>query len=154
MYAPSFITGSIYSPSGQGAYGPQTTDAALVNVFTDVSNTDSKGVIYSLVTSVIDASGAVVASTTSTGNLDAATGWARVSQSLTLTGTVNLWNPSSPYLYTVTSQLKTTGGSGGSTMDAVNTTIGIRRAVFSPDYGLLVSAPLLWLFAVGSTSIR
>lgn len=138
VYAPSFPTGVISSP--QGTDGPQTSSSALVNVFTDVSNTDTSAVSYTLVTSVVDASGVVLSSTSSSGQLDAATGWARVSQSITLNSPVNLWNAESPYLHTVVSNLTTiTSGTAVVSNDVVTTTIGIRRAVFSADNGLLVS---------------
>ena len=139
VYAPSFVTGDISSP--QGADGPQTSTSALVNVFTDVSNTGVSAVAYTLITSVVDATGAVLATASSTGSLDATTGWARVSQSITLNGPVNLWNTASPYLHTVISNLTTITSSlaaAVTTNDVVTTRIGIRRAVISADQGLLV----------------
>ena len=48
---------------------------------------------------------------------------------------VNLWNLRRPYLYTVTTTLTTPGG----LRDSVNTTIGVRSALFSADSGFVLN---------------
>ena len=92
----SVVTGTISA----GAGGLQTASAALVSIFTDVANSAAQ-CTYTLTTSVISAEGAVVATTTSSGNLSASTGFERVSQSIKLQDPVYLWNLEVPYLYTV-----------------------------------------------------
>jgi beta-galactosidase/beta-glucuronidase len=132
VYAPSVITGAISSP--QGLAGPQTAASAVVNLQTDIAyaGTDSTG--WTLTSSVLDASGNVVGSAKSTGTLGAG-GWSRVAQTIVLNGSVNLWNLASPYLYTVNSQFSASNGQS----DAVNTTIGIRSAIFDANAGFLLN---------------
>jgi hypothetical protein len=48
---------------------------------------------------------------------------------------VNLWNLKRPYLYTVMTTLTSSAG----LRDSVNTTIGVRSAIFSPDSGFVLN---------------
>eukprot|EP01116_Phalansterium_solitarium_P023659 TRINITY_DN8402_c0_g1_i1.p1 TRINITY_DN8402_c0_g1~~TRINITY_DN8402_c0_g1_i1.p1 ORF type:complete len:934 (+),score=394.59 TRINITY_DN8402_c0_g1_i1:50-2851(+) len=124
VYAPAVVLGPITGGPDEQQY---TTDA-LVNVQTDIANAGSNQ-DYTLVTSILDPSGKVVAAAKSTGTL-AAAGWARVQQQLELTGSVLLWNTAATPMYTVNTVL-------GS--DELNTTFGIRTAIFNVQSGLLLN---------------
>ena len=50
-----------------------------------------------------------------------------------------LWNVARPYLYTVTSVLTSTAAGNVTTTDTINTTIGIRSAVFAANQGFLLN---------------
>ena len=116
--------------------GPQTAASALVMAQTDVYNGRATPVLFSLTTTVYDATGAAVGAATSSANLSAG-GWTRVYQQVSLgaSGPVHLWNTESSYLHTVGSALAV----GGAAVDALTASIGVRDAVWTPNTGFMLN---------------
>lgn len=137
VFVPSTVTGPVSAP--EGAYGPQTA-SALVMPQIDVSNDGTSAANYIVTSVIVDPSGNVVGSAASSSASLPAGGWARVQQSIAL-DTALLWfpaqNATSPDrpLYT----LSTTVSVSGVAVDAINTTFGIRSAIFDANSGLIVN---------------
>lgn len=133
VYAPSLITGVISSPNGLA--GQQTAASSLVSVTVDVQNSGTVSDSYSIVSTLLDASGTTVASKSIQGVALPPGGWARNATPLLLDMT-NLWSVSSPYLYTLSVALTATNSK---TVDTVNVSIGIRSAIFDANKGFLLN---------------
>jgi beta-galactosidase/beta-glucuronidase len=130
LFLPSAVTGVITS-GPLGAQGPQTATAASVMPQTDVKNSGSATVSFTLISEVHDAAGVVVGTQGSSSSLPPGSS-TRLYQEVLLAGTVHLWNTAPrPPLYTVHSTLRL----GGAVVDSVVTTIGIRTAVWTPTSG-------------------
>lgn len=135
VYIPSVLTGAISSPFGLS--GQQTAASAYVPLFIDVQNSKASGTAndsFTLTATLVDAGGGVVGSTNGGGSLPPG-GWARITPPPMNPSNVNLWSPSTPYLYTM---MVTLTGPGGS-VDSVNTTIGLRSAIFDANSGFLMN---------------
>lgn len=133
VFAPSAVTGAITS-GPLGASGPQTAAGAVVMPQTDVSNGRAQGALFTLVTQLFDASGALVAAVNTSASLPPG-GTTRLFQELALPS-ASLWNVApAPPLYTLVSTLWV----GGAPVDDVVTTIGIRNAVWSPNEGFMLN---------------
>jgi beta-galactosidase len=132
-FFPSAVTGAITS-GPLGNMGPQTAASAVVLGQADVYNSRPGLQVFELKFSVFDASGAPVASSTVHANLTQG-GWRRFYSQIALPGPVSLWNTEAPYLYTV----NTTISVGGSTVDDVAVSIGVRDAFWSPNTGFTLN---------------
>ncbi|HEX9058977.1 MAG TPA: glycoside hydrolase family 2 TIM barrel-domain containing protein [Clostridia bacterium] len=106
------------------------SSSATVNVSTQVLNQGSSAKSVSLKTTILDASGNAAASDTSTAANIAANGSSTFSQSLTVSSP-RLWSPSSPYLYTVQTQVV----AGGTVVDTYTSTMGLRYFNFDANSG-------------------
>jgi beta-galactosidase len=145
----SNLAGPVTASSPNPYDGPQTA-AATVAPNTDVSNAGSAPVSFTVTSSVLDqATGAVLATDTTAPATLPAGGWTRVSQSLSLPS-ARLWfpaqNASSPpsALYTLATVVNTLPSSSSAAAapvlaDSVNTTFGIRNAIFDANTGLLIN---------------
>ena len=130
VFLPSAVTGTITS-GPLGVQGQQSAASASVMPQTDVENARSVAVIFTLASEVYDASGVLVGAANSSSRLPPG-GTTRLFQEVLLPGPVQLWNTAPrPPLYTVRSTLVV----GGSAVDTVVTTIGIRSAVWTPTAG-------------------
>lgn len=133
VYAPSVVTGAISSPAGLA--GPQTATGALVSVTLDAQNSGSTADSYSYTASLLDATGATVATASGAGPMLPPGGWARNASALTLQF-ANLWSVSTPYLYSLAVALTATNAK---TVDTFNVSIGIRSAIFDANKGFLLN---------------
>ena len=130
LFLPSAVTGAITS-GPLGVQGPQSAAAASVMPQTDVTNERSGAVVFVLSSEVRDASGVLVGAANTSATLPPG-GSTRLFQEVMLSGPVPLWNTASrPPLHTVRSTL----WASGSVVDTVDTTIGIRSAVWTPTAG-------------------
>lgn len=130
VFLPSAVTGAVTS-GPLGVQGPQTATAASVMPQTDVKNSRSAAVQFELTTEVHDPSGKLVGAANSTATLLSGSS-TRIFQEVLLSNPVQLWNTAPrPPLYTVRSTLWV----GGTAVDVVVTTIGIRSAVWTPTQG-------------------
>lgn len=133
IYAPSVVTGVISSPNGLN--GPQTAASAVIDATVDAQNSGETTDAYSIAMAVYDASGNLVGSGSSKGSPLAPGGWNRSSITITLTNPT-LWSPSTPTLYTIVTTLTATAAG---TVDSLNTTIGVRSAIFNANAGLILN---------------
>ena len=134
-YFPAAVTGEITS-GPLGAMGPQTAASALINAYVDIQNQRATSADTTLVVTVMDATGAAVA-TSSTKQTLASGGWARVTPSITWNN-VNLWNTESTYMYTVRADVVDNGASGA-IVDSVTVPIGVRNAVWTSNQGFTLN---------------
>jgi beta-galactosidase len=131
-YHPSSITGLITS-GPLGAMGPQTAASALISSQVDVANARTAAVNFTLLITVLDASGTSVGTSSTAQYLTpGATG--RFVPTLTL-GSVNLWNTEVSYLYTVQTAIVL----AGATVDSTTVTIGIRNAIWTANTGFMLN---------------
>lgn len=133
-YFPSVPTGAI-SSGPLGAMGPQTAASALINAQVDIQNQRAASADTTLVITVMDASGATVA-TSSTKQTITAGGFARVTPGITWNN-VSLWNTESTYMYAVRADVVDNGS--GSTIDSVTVPIGVRDAVWTSNQGFVLN---------------
>lgn len=129
-YFPAAVTGAIAS-GPLGAMGPQTAASALINAQVDIANARPAAVNATLAITVLDASGATVATSRTAATL-AAGGWARLTPAIAITSTVNLWNTESTYMYSVRADVL---DAAGATVDSVTVPIGIRNAIWTANGG-------------------
>ena len=134
-YFPASVTGDITS-GPLGAMGPQTAASALINAYVDIQNQRATSADTTLVVTVMDASGATVA-TSSTKQTLTSGGWARVTPSITWNN-VNLWNTESTYMYTVRADVVDNGASGA-IVDSVTVPIGVRNAIWTSNQGFILN---------------
>ena len=113
--------------------GPQTAASAQINAAVDIANARATAADTTLLLTVLDASGATVA-TSSTKQTIAAGGWARVTPGVALPGPVNLWNTESTYMYSVRADVQD-NGAGGAVVDSVTVAIGVRDAIWTANQG-------------------
>ena len=134
-YFPSVPTGAI-SSGPLGAMGPQTAASALINAQVDIQNGRAAAADTTLVLTVMDASGATVA-TSSTKQTLSAGGWARVIPAITWSN-VNLWNTESTYMYSVRADV-VDNGAAGAVVDSVTVPIGVRDAIWTANQGFVLN---------------
>ena len=134
-FFPSVPTGAI-SSGPLGAMGPQTAATALINAQVDIQNGRAAAADTTLVLTVMDASGATVA-TSSTKQTVSAGGWARVTPSITWSN-VNLWNTESTYMYSVRADV-VDNGAAGAVVDSVVVPIGVRDAIWTANTGFMLN---------------
>jgi hypothetical protein len=132
-YFPAAVTGAITSGPA-GAMGPQTAASALINAAVDIQNARPTPAHATLTLTVLDASGATVATSASAANISAG-GWVRLTPALTLPGPVHLWNTESTYMYSVRADVAV----GGATVDTVTVPIGVRDAIWTPNQGFVLN---------------
>ncbi len=133
VYAPSNVTG----PISWDASGVPTADSILtpsVEVWNNASSPASAA--FTVALTVVDASGAVVATATGSGSVAGAGGvtiWTP-SSPLAMPG-ATLWHlvtlPAKPALYTLVTVLTV----GGTAVDATNVTFGVRSTAWDPNTG-------------------
>ena len=143
VYAPGMVTGAIQqvhrhsSTTGAGLRGSTQSFAdSVINCSVDVVNDGPKPVAVVVEAVVFDASASVVGSqrTMLTSIPPGGTTTAAVVPEIVLKN-ASLWSVDHPTLYTV----QTTVMVAGSAVDAVNTTIGVRKVEFDPDRGFLLN---------------
>ena len=134
-YFPAAVTGNITS-GPLGVMGPQTASSALIHSYVDIQNQRSTSADTTLVVTVMDATGATVA-TSSTKQTLASGSWIRLTPTITWTN-VNLWNTESTYLYTVRSDV-VDNGAGGAVVDSVTVSIGVRDAIWTSNGGFTLN---------------
>jgi beta-galactosidase len=132
------FTDAVYAntPAGGGVfvtYPAATAASATVQVKTQVINESATARTCVLTTAILDASGSV-AQTASTTQSIAAGANSSFTQSL-IVANPKLWGPAAPNLYTVRSQVF----DNTRPADQVATTIGIRRIAFSRTSGLQIN---------------
>jgi len=132
IYAPSYVTGAI-SDSGVA----QTTTEALVKVQTTVVNDYGTYVDFVLTTAVMQGT-VMLAQVSSQATLRPSSN-ITLSQDLIIDGSIYLWSPASPSLYSVITNVYALGSTAAPT-DTVNTTIGIRSVAFDPTQGIFLNA--------------
>ncbi len=106
---------------------------AMLQITTSLANeaaTDSRATLLS---EVINAEGAVIATDRTTNDVAAGQS-AELQQNLALSR-ANLWSCDRPYLYT----LRTSVSVGGKTVDQVTTDFGVRTIRFDPDQGFFLN---------------
>ena len=135
-YFPSSITGAITS-GPLGAMGPQTAASAQIFAQVDVQNARAAPADMTLAITVMDADGATVATSSTKQKLPAG-GWARLTPSIPLSSTVNLWNTESTYMYAVRADVLD-NGVGGAVVDSVTVPIGVRDAIWTPNQGFMLN---------------
>jgi beta-galactosidase len=106
------------------------SSSATANVSTKVLNQGSSSKSISLTTTIVDADGNTAATNTASAANIAANGNNTFSQNLTVSNP-HLWSPSSPYLYTVQTQVVV----DGTVVDTYKSTMGIRYFNFSSTSG-------------------
>jgi beta-galactosidase len=107
---------------------------ATVTVSTTLANESGSAAEATLVSEVLDAGGAVVATARRTARLGANATDETVTQELRL-GKASLWSLEQPYLY----RLRTTLMVDDKTVDQVSTPFGVRSARFDPDRGFFLN---------------
>ncbi len=132
-FFPSAVTGAI-SSGPLGNMGPQTAASAVVLGQADVYNSRAGLQVFDLTFTVLDASGAPVATSSVKANLTQG-GWRRFYSQIELPGPVSLWNTEAPYLYSVTSAISV----GGALVDSTTVSIGVRDAFWSPNTGFTLN---------------
>ena len=121
---------AVQTPDLKANHGNSST----VMVQTDIVNKSSKSKGYTLITSVIDKQGRVVATTQS--SHEVAIGQRlSVIQRTPRIESPHLWSPDSPYLYTVESKLL----DGQRLIDQATTTFGFRWTEWSADHGFFLN---------------
>ena len=114
-------------------YPTVSAGIAVVSVKTNVKNENTAPAVCTVVSELVDALGNIAQSAMSTltigVNADSS-----VSQSMSVS-TPHLWNPGSPYLYT----LHTTVINGTTPVDYYKTRIGIRSIQWTRDNGILIN---------------
>ncbi|MDP4182681.1 MAG: glycoside hydrolase family 2 TIM barrel-domain containing protein, partial [Bacillota bacterium] len=107
-----------------------SSSSATANVSAQIINQGSSAKSVSLKTTILDADGNAVASNTSTAVNIAANGNNTLSQNLSVSNP-HLWSPSSPYLYTVQTQVVV----DGNVVDIYKSTMGFRYFNFDANSG-------------------
>jgi len=137
IYAPSVITGPISSPLGLA--GQQTTTSVYFPVYVDIQHSGAASgggnVTFSLTSTLLNADGLSVGMFTARGSLPPS-GWIRVQSEINFSPDtiINLWSPSSPYLYTLNVNLSSAAGE-----DVETVSVGVRSAIFDANAGLLMN---------------
>ncbi len=114
-------------------------EGATLDVSTEVKNLSGQQEEVELETSLVDAEGKTVASTSSKVMLEA--GELRTAEQSLSVKQPRLWSPDAPNLYRVVSRLKV----GGATRDVYETSVGIRSLEFTVDRGFLINGKPLEL---------
>ncbi|MCP4805499.1 MAG: hypothetical protein GY913_14115 [Proteobacteria bacterium] len=112
--------------------------SATVRVDTHVVNEHADGRTTSLQTSLLDASGEVVATVDTTAEIGA--GEAHTFEGSLLVDAPEAWHPDSPTLYTLRSRVY----DGEELVDEVETPLGIRTVSFSQEGGLSLNGERFW----------
>jgi beta-galactosidase len=133
-FYPSVITGDITN-GPNGVYGPQTASSALVLAQVDVANARASSMSFNLNIAVMDPSGTVVATSSTSSSLPSG-GWVRLTPQIAISQTVQLWNTEVTNLYTVNASIVITGGV---VVDSHVETIGIRDAYWTANQGFLLN---------------
>jgi beta-galactosidase len=116
-------------------------DASIVTN-TDLTNTGSASVNVRVSSEIVDGSGRLVATASSTCELGVSSGM-RVLQTIPLTQAL-LWSPGTPHLY----HLRSTVSVGDAVVDEVTTTFGVRHVRFDAERGLFLNGKALKLQGV------
>ena len=125
-------------PAGGGVfvtYPSVSSSSASVQVNSHVLNRTAAAQPCRVITSIIDANGQTVATSTSTDATIAAGGSNTFTQQMTVSSP-ELWSPDAPNLYTLRSEVF---GSGDTPVDTMSTIIGIRSIAFSNSGGLQIN---------------
>ena len=122
-----------------------TATSASVSIAADVENQSSDSQSVTITSEVRDASGAVVASTTSAASSIAAGTTSTLHQSLTVS-TPHLWSPDAPYLY----QAKIAVQAGTSMADTYLVPLGLRSYSFDPSKGFSLNGQSMKLWGTAN----
>jgi len=128
VYAPSYVVGPI-TDVGNG----QVTTKAIVKVHTTVVNDYGSYTDFVVTTAVMQ--GTVMLAQVSSQATMRPSSNITISQNVAIQGTINLWSPNSPSLYSVVTNVYAQCNLNTPT-DTINTTIGIRTVVFDTTQGL------------------
>lgn len=143
VYAPGLVTGPIQhvhrntSTTGAGLRGSTQSFAdSVVNCSVDVVNEGQHPANIRVEAVVFDAAGAVVgSSTTRFLSLAAGAGTKTFVIPMIMLKNASLWSVDHPVLYTVQTLVRV----GEGAVDAVNTSIGIRKIAFDPNRGFVLN---------------
>jgi beta-galactosidase len=131
IYAPSHVTSTITATSSTAA----SADATL-NCTVDLANFATTEVTFTVTNTVVDVNSRVVVSKTSDAmklaagaNTTYACGGLAMAQA-------TLWSIEDPHLYTLVTSISLPTTSHQPIVDTVNTTFGVRKAVFTADKGM------------------
>jgi beta-galactosidase/beta-glucuronidase len=140
VYVPSNVVGRVSRPSDStldgllnGTAGAMTADAT-VDVFTDVVNLDSSSASFT-VTSTISSPTAILWTASTAPSQIPANGEHTSAQQTGTLSRVPLWDISRPVLLTLNTVVKV----GGTVVDTINTTFGVRKTVFDKDTGFYLN---------------
>jgi fibronectin type 3 domain-containing protein len=135
---PLHVTDAVYANEVAGGgifvtYPSVSSGSAAVNVLTDVLNENGTAESATLISTLTDESSNIVATITNTVSIPAGTDNS-FNQNLTV-ASPQLWNPYNPYLYT----LHTVVEEGTTTVDYLETRIGIRTVQWTHNNGLVIN---------------
>jgi beta-galactosidase len=133
VYAPSHVTSEITATSST-----TSTAAAILNCTVDVVNYATSEAKFAVTTTVVDQkSGAVVVTKSSEAMTLAANSNTTYECGGMSIAEATLWSIEDPHLYTLVTEVTNTAGDDGP--DVVNTTFGVRKAVFDADKGFFLN---------------
>ena len=137
VYAPAVVTGAI-THSAVGNATRSTADAVL-NASVELLNGGAASATAAVVATVFDSTGSRIGTATaSSGNIPAGQPTAStVAVPPIPLPKATLWSVEDPALYVVQVEVKS---SAGELLDALNTTIGIRKIEFDADQGFLLNS--------------
>ena len=134
VFAPAAVTGAVHARATTAA-GVWADGASLEASFSAQSAPGAPASTAVATFALFDASGATVATATVPGVAVPADGGAvQVAANLSFAN-AELWSIPRPYLYTLSTSLSV----GGATVDAVNTSVGVRALSWDADTGLAVN---------------
>jgi len=134
VFAPATLTGAVHTRATTAA-GVWADGATLSASFAAQSAPGAPATTAVATFVLVDSTGAVVASASIPGVAVPGDGsFVPVSANLSFTD-AELWSIPRPYLYTLVTSLSV----GGATVDAVNTTVGVRSLAWDPNSGLFVN---------------
>ncbi|HMD87281.1 MAG TPA: glycoside hydrolase family 2 TIM barrel-domain containing protein [Terriglobia bacterium] len=107
--------------------------SATVQVKTRITNTRKNSSACTLATNILDKDGNTVQTQETSQEVEASGEYEFVQQ--LVVDQPNLWSPANPYLYTVRSTVR----EAGQVVDAYDTPLGIREAVFDANQGFLLN---------------
>jgi len=117
--------------------------SATVSIATDVENQASSSQSVTITTGIYDASGAMVATSTTAASSVAAGATTTLNQSLTVSNP-HLWSTDAPYLY----QVKLTLQVGNSTVDTYQVPLGLRYYSFDSSKGFSLNGQSMKLWGM------
>ncbi len=142
------ITDGIHvAPDGTSITTPAANaQTANINIKTTIKNDSGAAAVVGVVSTIVDASGKVVA--TVTDSAEVAAGATREVASATKIDRPELWMPGHPAMYTLQTKLFKGPPSDGAAVDSYNTPFGIRDFKFDPAKGFSINGESMKLKGV------
>jgi beta-galactosidase/beta-glucuronidase len=133
------ITDGIHvAPNGTSITTPgANAQTANISITTTVKNDSVAPAVVGVVSTIVDASGKVVA--TVTDSAEVAAGATREVASVTKVDRPELWMPGHPAMYTLQTKLFKGPPAGGAAVDTYSTPFGIRDFKFDPAKGFSIN---------------